>query len=143
MKARLGSHHQQGGDVEDRHWHHKAERSRGRIQAKAAVLKQAQENVEAYTPEQSMACEQRPGQGCGANRSNASRKGSGKQLLRDNGYKISAFDAKELTAYAKSVRKANPELLKKAEANLQSGLRLLSKALPSRRCLGHMPTTKA
>ena len=41
-----------------------------------------------------------------------------KELLRSNGYKISAFDAKELTAMAKEVLAANPDIYKKAEANL-------------------------
>lgn len=87
--------------------------------AKDAVLKQAQQNVEALyagTIKGLRAASKVKG----AVNTEAMRlaKAQVKELLRSNGYKISAFDAKELTAYAKSVLEANPDLYKKAEANL-------------------------
>lgn len=87
--------------------------------AKAAVLKQAQENVEAIYAG-TLKGARAKSKVSGAVQTEAMRlaKAQVKQLLRDNGYKIGAFDAKELTAYAKSVLEANPDLLKKAEANL-------------------------
>jgi hypothetical protein len=87
--------------------------------AKAAVLKQAQENVEAIYAG-TLKGARAKSKVSGAVNTEAMRlaKAQVKELLRANGYKISAFDAKEITAYAKSVLEANPDLLKKAEANL-------------------------
>lgn len=43
-----------------------------------------------------------------------------KQHIKDNGQKVGAYSAKEITEAAKVVLEANPELLKKAEENLAS-----------------------
>lgn len=59
-----------------------------------------------------------------------------KQTLKDNGYKISAFDAKELTAFAKDVLKDNPDLYKTAEANLKARAELPVKGLNVGKMLG-------
>jgi hypothetical protein len=59
-----------------------------------------------------------------------------KDTLRNNGYKISAFDAKEITAYAKEVLKANSELYKKAQENLEQRAALPVKGLDVSSMLG-------
>ena len=59
-----------------------------------------------------------------------------KQTLKDNGYKISAFDAKELTAFAKDVLKDNPDLYNTAEANLKARAELPVKGLNVGKMLG-------
>lgn len=43
-----------------------------------------------------------------------------KQCIKDQGQKVGAYSAKEITEYAKKVLEANPELVKKAEENLAS-----------------------
>ncbi len=52
-----------------------------------------------------------------------------KQTLRDNGYKIGAFDAKELTSFAKDVLASNHDLYKTAEENLKARAALPVKGL--------------
>jgi hypothetical protein len=59
-----------------------------------------------------------------------------KDTLRSNGYKISAFDAKTLTAYAKDVLAANSELYKKAEENLAQRAAMPVKGLDVKAMLG-------
>lgn len=59
-----------------------------------------------------------------------------KQTLRDNGYKISAFDAKELTAFAKDVLASNADLYKTAEENLKARAALPVKGLNVAAMLG-------
>jgi len=59
-----------------------------------------------------------------------------KDTLRSNGYKIGAFEAKEITAYAKDVLAANPELYKKAEENLKARAELPVKGLDVKHMLG-------
>lgn len=59
-----------------------------------------------------------------------------KDTLRSNGYKISAFDAKELTAYAKEVLAGNPDLYKRAEENLAQRAALPVKGLDVKSMLG-------
>jgi hypothetical protein len=59
-----------------------------------------------------------------------------KQTLRDNGYKISAFDAKELTAFAKEVLASNSDLYKTAEENLKARAALPVKGLNVAAMLG-------
>lgn len=88
--------------------------------AVAAVRKQAEENVKAI-----YAGTIKLGRGAAAKRSGAVNteamrlaKALVKDLLRNQGYKIGAFSAGELTEYAKEVLAGNPELYKKAEANL-------------------------
>jgi len=59
-----------------------------------------------------------------------------KDTLRSNGYKISAFDAKELTAFAKEVLAGNPDLYKRAEENLKARAELPIKGLDVKSMLG-------
>lgn len=59
-----------------------------------------------------------------------------KDTLRSNGYKIGAFEAKEITAYAKEVLASNPELYKKAEENLAQRAALPVKGLDVKSMLG-------
>ncbi len=59
-----------------------------------------------------------------------------KDTLRSNGYKISAFDAKELTAFAKEVLSGNPDLYKRAEENLKARAELPIKGLNVAAMLG-------
>lgn len=59
-----------------------------------------------------------------------------KQTLRDNGYKLSAFDAKELTDFAKEVLKENQDLYKTAEENLKARAALPVKGLNVAAMLG-------
>jgi len=59
-----------------------------------------------------------------------------KDTLRSNGYKISAFDAKELTAFAKEVLAGNPDLYKRAEENLKARAELPIKGLNVAAMLG-------
>lgn len=59
-----------------------------------------------------------------------------KDTLRSNGYKISAFDAKELTAFAKEVLAGNPDLYKRAEENLKQRAELPVKGLNVAAMLG-------
>jgi hypothetical protein len=59
-----------------------------------------------------------------------------KQTLKDNGYKVGAFGAKEITAYAKEILKANPGLYKKAEENLAERAALPVKGLDVGALLG-------
>jgi len=59
-----------------------------------------------------------------------------KDTLRSNGYKISAFDAKELTAFAKDVLAGNPDLYKRAEENLKARAELPVKGLDVKSMLG-------
>lgn len=87
--------------------------------AVADVRKQAEDNVKAIYA----GTIKRPGvssKRSGAVQTEAMRLARGvvKQLLREEGYKTGAIDAKDLTAYAKEVLATNPELYKKAEANL-------------------------
>jgi hypothetical protein len=59
-----------------------------------------------------------------------------KDTLRTNGYKISAFDAKEITAFAKEVLAANQDLYKRAEENLKARAELPVKGLSVASMLG-------
>lgn len=59
-----------------------------------------------------------------------------KDTLRSAGYKIGAFDAKEITAYAKEVLKSNPNLYKTAEENLKARAELPVKGLDVKSILG-------
>lgn len=59
-----------------------------------------------------------------------------KDLLRKEGYKISAFDAKELTAFAKEVLAGNQDLYKRAEENLAQRAALPVKGLDVKSMLG-------
>lgn len=52
-----------------------------------------------------------------------------KQELRNAGYKLSSFDAKELTSFAKDVLKDNADLYKTAEENLKARAALPVKGL--------------
>ncbi len=61
-----------------------------------------------------------------------------KDTLRSNGYKISAFDAKQLTAFAKEVLAGNPDLYKRAEENLKARAELPIKGLNVAAMLGDM-----
>lgn len=87
--------------------------------AKAKVLEQARKNV-ADLKNGTIKGLRSSTKRAGAVNTEALRlaKAMAKQVLRDNGYKISAFDAKELTAMAKEVLAGNPDIYKKAEANL-------------------------
>jgi hypothetical protein len=87
--------------------------------AKAKVVEQAQKNVAALY-DGSIKGMRSATKRAGVVNTEAMRlaKAMVKELLRSNGYKISAFDAKELTAMAKEVLAANPDIYKKAEANL-------------------------
>lgn len=115
--------------------------------AKAAVLKQAQENVEAIYAGNLKGLK-KTAKATGAVQTEAMRlaKAQVKELLRANGYKIGAFSAKELTDYAKEVLAANPELLKKAEANLEERKATPVKGIDLKKMLGSMadnPEAKA
>lgn len=105
--------------------------------AKAAVLKQAQENVEAIYAG-TLKGARAKSKVSGAVNTEAMRlaKAMVKEHLRTNGYKISAFDAKEITAYAKEVLAANPDLLKKAEANLAERAATPVKGVDLKKLLG-------
>lgn len=59
-----------------------------------------------------------------------------KDTLRQNGYKISAFDAKEITTFAKEVLAGNPDLYKRAEENLKARAELPIKGLNVAAMLG-------
>jgi hypothetical protein len=59
-----------------------------------------------------------------------------KQTLRDNGYKVTAFDAKEITAFAKDVLASNADLYKTAEENLKARAALPVKGLNVAAMLG-------
>jgi len=59
-----------------------------------------------------------------------------KQTLRDNGYKISAFDNSELTTFAKDVLAGNQDLYKTAEENLKARAALPIKGLNVAAMLG-------
>jgi len=59
-----------------------------------------------------------------------------KDTLRSNGYKISAFNAKELIAFAKEVLSGNPDLYKRAEENLKARAELPIKGLNIAAMLG-------
>jgi len=59
-----------------------------------------------------------------------------KDTLRSNGYKISAFNAKELTAFAKDVLAGNADLYKRAEENLKARAELPVKGLNVATMLG-------
>ncbi len=59
-----------------------------------------------------------------------------KDTLRSNGYKISAFDVKKLTAFAKEVLSNNPDLYKRAEENLKARAELPIKGLNVAAMLG-------
>ncbi len=59
-----------------------------------------------------------------------------KDTLRTNGYKISAFDAKEITAFAKEVLAGNHDLYKRAEENLKQRAELPVKGLNINSILG-------
>lgn len=63
-----------------------------------------------------------------------------KDTLRSNGYKISAFDAKELTAFAKEVLAGNQDLYKRAEENLKQRAELPIKGLNINTMLGERTT---
>src|SRR5258705_6118776 len=105
--------------------------------AKAAVLKQAQENVEAMYAG-TLKGLKATAKVKGAVNTEAMRlaKAMVKDLLRNNGYKIGAFDAKELTAYAKDVLAANTDLIKKAEANLAERAAAPVKGIDLKKMLG-------
>jgi len=104
---------------------------------KAEVLKQAQENVEAIYAG-TLKGARAATKVTGAVNTEAMRlaKAMVKDLLRNNGYKIGAFDAKELTAYAKDVLAANPDLIKKAEANLAERAAAPVKGIDLKKMLG-------
>lgn len=115
--------------------------------AKAAVLKQAQENLEAIYAGNLKGLK-KTAKASGAVQTEAMRlaKAQVKELLRSNGYKIGAFSAKEITDFAKEVLAANPELLKKAEANLEERKATPVKGIDLRKMLGAMadnPDAKA
>jgi hypothetical protein len=61
-----------------------------------------------------------------------------KDLIRANGQKIGAYKASEITAAAKDVLEANPDLIKKAEANLaeRAGAAKTTKALDLKAMFG-------
>lgn len=107
------------------------------VKAKAAVLEQAKKNVAALY-DGTIKGLRSTTKVKGAVQTEAMRlaKAQVKELLRNNGYKISAFDAKELTAYAKSVLEANPDLLKKAEANLAERAATPVKGIDLKKMLG-------
>ncbi len=59
-----------------------------------------------------------------------------KDTLRQGGYKISAFDMKQITAFAKEVLADNPDLYKRAEENLKARAELPIKGLDVKAMLG-------
>lgn len=105
--------------------------------AKAKVMEQAQKNVaDIYAGTIKGAKATTKVKGAVQTEAMRLAKAQVKQLLRDNGYKISAFDAKELTAFAKDVLAANPDLLVKAEANLAERAAAPVKGIDLKKMLG-------
>lgn len=88
----------------------------------AAILKQAQQNVEALLAGTISKRGRSAVKASGAVQTEAMRlaKAMVKDLIRNSGQKIGAYSAKEITAAAKKVLEANPELIKTAEKNLEA-----------------------
>jgi len=111
----------------------------GEEQAKAhkAVVEQAQKTVQAMY-DGDLKGAKATSKRTGAVQTEAMRlaKALVKQTLRDNGYKISAFDAKELSAFAKDVLASNQDLYKTAEENLKARAALPVKGLNVAAMLG-------
>ncbi len=103
----------------------------------AAIVEQAQKTIQAMY-DGDLKGAKSPSKRTGAVNTEAMRlaKALVKDTLRSNGYKISAFDAKELTAFAKEVLAGNPDLYKRAEENLKQRAELPIKGLNVAAMLG-------
>lgn len=108
-----------------------------KAKAIAAVVEQALKNVQAIY-DGDLKGAKATSKRTGAVQTEAMRlaKALVKQTLRDNGYKISAFDAKELSTFAKDVLASNQDLYKTAEENLKARAALPVKGLNVAAMLG-------
>ena len=105
--------------------------------AVAAVVEQAQKTIKAMY-DGDLKGAKSTSKRTGAVQTEAMRlaKALAKQTLKDNGYKISAFNAKEITDFGKDILKDNPDLYNTAEANLKARAALPVKGLNIGKMLG-------